>query len=59
MSVNRGKIMTTSRVLGRIGARELTPEEIEKVSGRAGTNCTFQVTHIRHIIDDLVDDCFN
>jgi len=51
--------MTTSRVLGRIGARELTPEEIEKVSGRAGTNCTFQVTHIRHIIDDLVDDCFN
>jgi hypothetical protein len=51
--------MTTSRVLGRLGARELTEEEIQRVSGRSGTNCTFQVTHIRNIIDDLVDDCFN
>ena len=48
----------TPRVLGRCGARELTLEEVDRVSGNA-TNCTFQQTHIGHIIDDLVDDCIN
>jgi hypothetical protein len=46
-----------SRVLIRMGARELTPAEIERVSGNSGTNCTFRTTHQGHIIDDLVDDC--
>jgi hypothetical protein len=45
-----------ARVLGRAGARELTTEEVDRVSGNA-TNCTFQQTHVGHTIDDLVDDC--
>lgn len=49
--------MPADRVLGRTRARELTAEEIQRISGSAGTNCTFQVTHVRNIIDDLVDDC--
>ncbi len=45
------------RVLGRMGARQLTAEEIKAVTGSA-TNCTFQQTHPKpNIIDDLVDDC--
>lgn len=44
------------RVLGRTGARELTTEEVDRVSGNS-TNCTFQQTHIGNTIDDLVDDC--
>ncbi len=46
------------RVLGRAGARELTREEVDRVSG-SSTNCTFQQTHVGNTIDDLVDDCFN
>lgn len=46
------------RVLGRAGAREMTKEEVDRVSG-SSTNCTFQQTHVGHSIDDLVDDCFN
>ena len=49
--------MSNQRVLSRVSARELTPEEVDRISGRAGTACTFQQTHIGHIIDDLVDDC--
>lgn len=48
--------MTTNRVLGRVRARDLTPEEIQRITASA-TNCTFRTTHIRNIIDDLVDDC--
>lgn len=49
--------ITGSRVLNRTGARVLTQQEVESVSGRS-TNCTFQVTHVGGVIDDLVDDCF-
>jgi hypothetical protein len=46
-----------NRVLNRVGARALTPEEIERVKGSQATACTFRTTHIGNIIDDLVDDC--
>lgn len=49
----------SNRVLNRKGARALTTEEIELIKSGAGTNCTFRTTHIRNIIDDLVDDCLN
>jgi hypothetical protein len=50
--------ISKQRVLGRVGARELTPEEMEAVTGSAATACTFQQTHPKpNIIDDLVDDC--
>ena len=43
------------RVLNRAGARELSAEETEKVSGA----CTFRTTFIRGAaVDTLVDDCF-
>jgi hypothetical protein len=45
-----------SRVLGRVGARDLTMEEVDRVHGNS-TNCTFQSTHFGGKIDDLVDDC--
>lgn len=32
------------RVLGRIGAHELTPEEVEQVAGSIGTNFTKIIT---------------
>lgn len=41
-----------------MGARALTPEEIENVCGSQATACTFRQTHPKpNIIDDLVDDC--
>ena len=49
--------MSDKRVLSRTGARELTAEEVENVSGSQSTNCTFQQTHRGGIIDYLVDDC--
>lgn len=52
----KGGTMATNRVLGRVRARELKPEEIERITASA-TNCTFRTTHIGNIIDDLVDDC--
>lgn len=38
-----------NRVLGRIGARELTPREIEHVTGaiRTETVCTISATSVR------------
>lgn len=29
----------SNRVLNRVGARELTPEELERVNGATGTGC--------------------
>jgi hypothetical protein len=48
------KDQSNNRVLGRVGARELTLEETARVSAGA---CTFVTTHIGNIIDDLVDNC--
>ena len=43
------------RVLGRIGARELTTEEVEKISGaRVPTNTT-QFTHLNGRFDMFPD----
>jgi hypothetical protein len=44
------------RVLGRTGARELTPEETARISG-GDTVCTSLTTHVGNSFDVLVDNC--
>ncbi len=44
-----------TRVLGRVGARQLTMEEVEKISGaRVPTNTT-QFTHVNNRFDMVPD----
>ncbi|HEV3040966.1 MAG TPA: hypothetical protein VHA33_24585 [Candidatus Angelobacter sp.] len=43
-----------ARVLGRIGARQLTANEIQQVSGGSGPN-TFQLTGVPPILDLIPD----
>jgi hypothetical protein len=50
----------TKRVLGRVGARALTPQEIERVSG--GSTVVFNtpiMTFIGTNDPDVQPDCFN
>ena len=44
---------THDRVLNRMGARNLTREEVEAVTGSAGTPCRITGTHVH---GGMVDD---
>ncbi len=44
-----------ARVLGRVGARELTMEEVEKISGAAVPTQTVKLTHVANHADMLQD----
>ncbi len=44
-----------ARVLGRVGARELTVEEVEKISGAAVPTQTVKITHVANHTDILQD----
>ena len=41
----------SNRVLNRVGARELTPEEIDRIRG-AGTGCRGTMSHFGNRIDE-------
>jgi hypothetical protein len=43
-----------ARVLGRVGARELTMEEVEKINGGAFTQ-TLRITHVGNRFDTVPD----
>lgn len=43
-----------TRVLGRTGARELTTEEFQRISGGSGTN-TIHITGVPPILDAFGD----
>lgn len=50
--MSNSKQTDTQRVLGRAGARDLSPEEMARVVG--GQNQTFAFTHV--ISDDVTHD---
>jgi hypothetical protein len=45
----------TNRVLGRMGARELTPSETEKISGAYWSTSTQRLSHVANHPDVLAD----